>query len=99
MARPKELQFKPTEAVKNRMKEIDSELKSRGAKDFNINEIIEKLFFSAISQVIIDEFVTQKTPENYKLAQLLETPGEREKILKIIENKKFGIKYESNSQT
>jgi len=91
MARKKKIKIKLTEKLLGQLEKVHDELIARGANDFNLVHILERLMQERGSQTIIDEFVNEHTPNNYKIAKLLETPEERERILKILENKSFGL--------
>ena len=81
MPRAKKMKFVLSEEVRNSLETIDSELKKRGAKDYDLCQIFEDFFRSRDSKEVIDRFVDKNTPEDYKLSQLLAEPEEREKIL------------------
>lgn len=91
MAKPKKIKVVISENLKHFLEKVDNELRDRGAKDYNLCEILEKLIISSSAKKIIDDFVNENTPESYKLSKLLNTPGEREKILELLQDKSFGL--------
>ena len=97
MAKIKKTKIILSEKAKTHLEQIDQELQQRGAKDYDLCEIIEELLVSRHSQTIIDQFVNKKTPESYKLSRLLDTPGEREKILELLQDKSFGMSGHNGS--
>lgn len=77
--------------VLEKLGQVSETLKSRGAKDFDLSIVIEQLFKEGIASRIIDRFVSDNTPTEYKLSQLLSDPETKEKLLNIAEKKQFGL--------
>jgi len=91
MSKPRKIKIIISDEVRGLLAEVDSELKSRGARDYDLCEIIEQLLVSESAKTILDDFVNKHTPESYKITKLLDTPGEREKILELLQDKNFGL--------
>lgn len=77
---------------------IHEELISRGSKKHNISDLIHSLLISAKAS-IIDDFVSENTPVEYKLKMLLASPKENSKVLEILNRKTFGLQKEEREQS
>lgn len=84
--------------VLNNLQEISEVLKDRGAKKVDLGELIERLFFQDSATNVINEFVTDKTPTEYKLNALMNDPAAKEKLLGVIADRDFGVKYRGTSE-
>ena len=82
--------------VKERLQSVGSELKSRGATEFDPSNILDALVNSEFGAQVIDKFVNDHTPEEFKLRKILEMPEEREKLLGLIGDREFGFSSLSN---
>lgn len=74
---------------------VSETLKQRGSKDHNLSAIIDRIFNENSTAKIIDQFVSDNTPTEYKLTQLLNDPETKEKLLNIAEKKQFGLQSQS----
>lgn len=92
MARPKKQKITVSDDVKARLLDVANELSNRGAKEFDISALLDRLVKSKDSQTVIDEFVDENTPDTFKVSQLMNNPLEREKIQKLLEGRKFGLR-------
>ena len=91
MAKLKKSKIGITSKVQGALEKVDLELKERGAKNYELGVVLERLIESDQANRVIDEFVNDHTPESYKLSCLLDTPGEREKLLELLQDKNFGM--------
>ena len=83
--------------VITKLKEAHDELEKRGAKDIDVSEILQALIQSDRGQEVIDQFVSDKTPDVYKAIQLLNTPGEGDKIRESFRDKHFGLNVKGSA--
>lgn len=72
---------------------IHEELVARGSTKHNISDLIFLLLSSA-KPSLINDFVSEHTPVEFKLKLLLENPKENSKVLEMINRKTFGITKE-----
>lgn len=72
---------------------IRSTLENRGANDFNVGEIIESLVCenSGGFQQIVNKFVSDKTPQEYKLKKLLADEAYAKEVEKLTKKHNFGM--------
>lgn len=79
--------------VIERLNEIHNELEKRGADNFDVNDIITSMIMSKNGEIAINQFVSDHTPDVYKAIQLLNTPGEGDKIRESFRGKDFGLSH------
>jgi hypothetical protein len=91
MARKRKVKLKISTELLSKLEPVHEELINRGAEGIDLCQLLERLFDEPNAQSVVDHFVNDHTPNDYKIARLLETPEERERLLKIIENKQFGL--------
>jgi len=87
----KKMKISISETVQKKMEVAFDELTSRGADNLDMGDVLSELVQLPEAQSVIDKFVNEKTPESYKINQLLNTPGEREKVLELLRDKSFGL--------
>lgn len=97
MARQKKMKLQYSEFSQNFYKKIHDELVARGAKSFKMEELTDELVKASSSKAIVDNFVSQHTPESYKIDQLLQSPTDREEILKLIKDRNYGLSLRDES--
>lgn len=83
----KKLRLVLTEPTDSPLNNFLETLKDRGAKQFDVNEIVSEAL-NTVPQSYWDEKIDALTPVEYKLQEAMEDPSIREQILSIIGNKK-----------
>ena len=91
MKKSAKMKLKISKTVEEKLREVHEELIKRGATNFDVSELLEQVIMLPDTQKVIDQFLTLKSPEDYKIRELLNTPGEREKVLALLNNKNFGL--------
>jgi|GEM_PF-2269956 len=91
MTKSKKVKVQLNEESQAILNNVATELHSRNAKDYNVCSVIDGLLGSPAGRKALDEFVDANTPEEYKIAKLLDDPRERERIRSILAEKSFGI--------
>lgn len=87
--------FKPefSERSVEFLKAVHQELESRGSVQHNISQLVE-LALDAAKSELVDQFVSENTPTEYKIRELLKDPKHSAKILAVAGKQKFGISKE-----
>lgn len=95
--RKKKFQVKVSEKVASQLVLAHETLSSRGALDFDVNEVID-LVFEQLGDKVINDYVSQKSPEEYKLKELLKDPNMRAELERLTAERTFGLNSSVLSQ-